>query len=103
MFSPWLAWKGGKGVASMLGVFLALAPLAAALRRGRGLAAGLRRVFTHLVGVGSLVAALTLVISMLIRHEPNGYLAVVVATFVLVVVRHIENIKRLLEKKEGRV
>jgi glycerol-3-phosphate acyltransferase PlsY len=100
VFSPWLGGKGGKGVASSLGVFLALAPFSA-------LVAGAIWVVFYAIfrisSLGSLVAAVGLVISMVVRHEPSGHLVVVVATFVLVLIRHVENIKRLLEKKEGKV
>jgi glycerol-3-phosphate acyltransferase PlsY len=100
VFSPWLGWKGGKGVASMLGVFLALAPLAAA-------AAAISWVLAYAIfrisSVGSLVATVVLVVAMIMVHAPVGYLAAVGATFVLIVARHRDNIRRLLGRSEGRV
>jgi glycerol-3-phosphate acyltransferase PlsY len=100
VFSPWLGGKGGKGVASSLGVFLALAPFSALIA---GVVWLVFYAIFRISSLGSLIAAAALVISMIVRREPTGHLAVVIATFVLVVVRHVDNIKRLLEKKEGKV
>jgi glycerol-3-phosphate acyltransferase PlsY len=50
-----------------------------------------------------LAGAVALVVSMVLRHEPSGHLLAVVATFVLVVVRHTDNIKRLVARKESKV
>jgi acyl phosphate:glycerol-3-phosphate acyltransferase len=100
VFSPWLAFKGGKGVASSLGVFLAVAPLSAAIA---GVVWVVLYATFRISSVGSLVAALALVVSMIVRREPSGHLVVVIATFVLVLVRHVDNIKRLLERREGQV
>jgi len=100
VFSPWMAWKGGKGVASSLGVFLALDPFAAAVAAGLWLVLYLS---FRIASIGSLVAALALVVIMIVRKGPTGYLVAVVATFVVVVARHTDNIKRLLAKEETRV
>ena len=97
VFSPWLAWKGGKGVASSLGVFLAIAPLSALIAAGVWLVV---YAVTRLSSLGSLVGAVALVAAMLVRREPPGHLVVVAATFILVVARHTDNIKRLLSRKE---
>jgi len=100
VFSPWLQWKGGKGVASSLGVFLAVAPLSAAIAGGVWL---ILYVAFRIASLGSLIAAAALVVSMVLRHEPSGHLVVVAATFLLVLVRHTNNIKRLLEARETKV
>jgi acyl phosphate:glycerol-3-phosphate acyltransferase len=100
VFSPWLGGKGGKGVASSLGVFLAVAPLSALIAGAAWLAV---YASVRISSLGSLVGALALVASMLVRREPAGHLVVVAATFVLVFVRHTDNIKRLLARREGKV
>ncbi len=100
VFSPWMAWKGGKGVASSLGVFLALDPFAAAVASGLWL---LLYLAFRIASIGSLVAAVALVVTMMVRKGPTGYLIAVGATFVVVVARHADNIRRLLAKEETRV
>jgi glycerol-3-phosphate acyltransferase PlsY len=100
VFSPWMRWKGGKGVATSLGVFLALSPISALVAAGAWLVCYL---VLRIASVGSLVAAATLVVMMFVRHEPVGSIAAVIATFVLVVARHADNIKRLMAGSEGRV
>lgn len=100
VFSPWMKWKGGKGVAPSLGVFLVLAPAAT------GIAAAVWVVLyaaLRIASLGSLLASLVLVLAMVWRGAPSGYVAVVIATFVLVVIRHVDNIKRLLQQREGKV
>ncbi len=100
VFSPWLSWKGGKGVASMLGVFLALAPVSALIA---GAVWVLLYAAFRIASVGSLAAAAALGVAMLVRREPPGHLVVVGLTVALVVLRHADNIKRLLARREGKV
>jgi glycerol-3-phosphate acyltransferase PlsY len=100
VFSPWLAWKGGKGVASSLGVFLAVAPLSALIAAGVWVVV---YALSRLSSLGSLLGAVALVAAMVLRREPSGHLVGVLATFVLVVARHTDNIKRLVARKEGKV
>jgi len=100
VFSPWMGWKGGKGVATSLGVFLALSPISALAAAGAWLVLYL---VLRIASVGSLVAAVTLVVMMFVRREPVGSIAAVIATFVVVVVRHADNIKRLMAGDEGKV
>lgn len=100
VFSPWMGWKGGKGVATSLGVFLALSPVSAGIACVAfvvGFAA------FRIASIGSLVAALVLVVAMLVRHEAPGSIAAVLATFVLVVVRHADNLRRLWTRTETRL
>lgn len=53
-FSPWLSFKGGKGVATSLGVFLTAAPVPASLTFGLWI---LVFALTHIISVASLFAA----------------------------------------------
>ncbi len=100
VFSPWMKFRGGKGVAPSLGVFLVLAPMATAIAT---LVWVVLYASFRIASLGSLVASLVLVLAMIWRGAPSGHAAVVIATFVLVVIRHAENIKRLLAQREGQV
>lgn len=96
MFSLFLNFKGGKGVATTVGVFLALAPWQLVL-------SGIVCLFTiwrtGYVSAGSLVLVLLLPVLLLFSGRPGAMLfALIVAG--LVVYAHKDNIRRLLRGEE---
>jgi glycerol-3-phosphate acyltransferase PlsY len=100
LFPVWLGFKGGKGVATFLGVLLAAAwPV--------GIAACLTwLVMAKLVKISSLSALTAAALSPLYalglqRPLPTVVLAAVLAA--LIFVRHHENIRRLLDGTEPRI
>ncbi len=100
VFPVWLKLRGGKGVATGLGVFLALSPLATAVAAALFLAVYATK---RIVSVGSLAAATALPIAMLVLHEPRTHVALAVAVWLLVMVRHRGNIQRLLRREERKL
>lgn len=102
--SLFMRFRGGKGVATAVGVFLGLAPLATVICLG--IWAVLVALFKF-VSVGSIAGAIALpvLVATLSRGDvmanPVFYLAVVVA--VVIVLRHTANIKRLLNGTEHRI
>jgi glycerol-3-phosphate acyltransferase PlsY len=96
-FPVWLMFRGGKGVATGLGVVLAHRPVAAAV----GLAA-FAAVFavTKKVSVGSLAAALVVVMTLLAVGPVDHALIPVGLCIVLIVGKHHSNIRRILNKSE---
>jgi glycerol-3-phosphate acyltransferase PlsY len=102
MFPVWLSFKGGKGVATGLGVFLALAPKAVLIAVVLFLAIV---IFTRYVSLGSMLAAATFPAALwwLERETfPAPALAMCVAVALLVILRHHQNIGRLLAGTESR-
>ncbi len=102
MFPVWLGFKGGKGVATGLGAFLAIAPKAALIAVALFLAIV---VFTRYVSLGSILGAATFPAALwwLERKEfPAPALAMCVAVALLVILRHHQNIGRLLAGTENR-
>ncbi|HEV7405710.1 MAG TPA: glycerol-3-phosphate 1-O-acyltransferase PlsY [Chthoniobacteraceae bacterium] len=108
-FPVWLRFKGGKGVATSLGVLFGLIPLASTLTF---MTWGLVLKITRYVSVASIIGALSLPLWVLlvflvpvnyggIRGWPYFYFTVVAT--VLLVVRHIPNIKRLIVGTERRM
>lgn len=100
IFTPWLGFKGGKGVATGLGAFLALDPLAMAVGVGVWL---ITFLIGRYVSLASIVAALGvfLFITFLQGSFPLSILSGAAA--LLVWFTHRSNMKRLLEGTENRV
>lgn len=95
-FSPWLKFRGGKGVATGLGVVLALSPWAA-LAGAIGFVLGF---FSTRVGsVGSLTGVwLCLVTHWAVVGE---HALLLLAMVLLITLRHASNLQRLLEDREN--
>src|SRR5204863_1557924 len=94
MFTLFLRGRGGKGVATSLGVALALSPIAALI----GFAAYIA-VFavTRLSSLGSLLGVWTFSLLYVVRESPPWPLiALALGGAALVTLRHRENIGRLV-------
>jgi glycerol-3-phosphate acyltransferase PlsY len=101
MFSPWLGFRGGRGVATSLGVFLSIVPTPTLLAFGLWTALVL---VTRRVSPGSIGAALAypFLVFLLLRGHPHRILltAIAGAVALLVILRHKSNIQRLLAGTE---
>jgi acyl phosphate:glycerol-3-phosphate acyltransferase len=100
MFPLWLRFKGGKGVATAFGVFLALCPLAALSALGLWLAIV---ALTRYVSLASIVAAVVLpFLTLWLSPGRYGYAsgAVVFVCCWIVIVKHWQNILRLMQGTE---
>ena len=96
MFSFLLRFRGGKGVATTVGVFLAMHPLALLLAGATCLVIIWR---TGFVSAGSLVLVTLLPILLVLFGQPTSA-GFAIAIGALVVFAHRENIKRLLTGTE---
>ena len=99
MFSPYVRFRGGKGVATAAGVFTALAPLAFAIALPVW---GLCLWITGFVSLSSIVAALTfpLWVRLTAGGGPTFWASALLA--LLIVLAHRVNIGRLLAGTENR-
>ncbi len=100
MFTLFLRGRGGKGVATSLGVALALSPVAALI--GFGVYVVLYAT-TRLSSLGSLLGVWTFSLFFTLHDAPAAPLvALAMAGAALVTLRHRQNIGRLLRGEEKR-
>lgn len=100
VFSPFMRFKGGKGVATALGVFLALAPVAVLIALPVW---GGSLWFTGYVSLASLVAAASFPVWVKLTAPgavPAFWASIALA--VLIVYSHRANVQRLLAGTENR-
>jgi acyl phosphate:glycerol-3-phosphate acyltransferase len=102
IYTIWLGFKGGKGVATGFGVFLGIAPLSALLAL---LAFIVVFAISRYVSLASILAAIVFPLAALLRHhEPltSFMIAAVILLPLLIVIKHHANIRRLLAGTEYR-
>ena len=98
MFTVFLRGRGGKGVATSLGVALAISPPAALCGFGLYL---LAYVTTRISSIGSLLGMWSFpLFAWLLGGVPRAYLALSIGTAVLVTIRHRTNLRRLWRGEE---
>jgi glycerol-3-phosphate acyltransferase PlsY len=105
MFPVWLRFKGGKGVATTLGAFLPICPVAVAAAAGFWL---LVVLFWRYSSLGSMVAAAALPALVYLfyapRHAPPNYILLsTILISILVLAKHYSNLERLVAGKEKRL
>jgi glycerol-3-phosphate acyltransferase PlsY len=103
MYPIWLKFKGGKGVATGVGVFLGLAPMAVGLVLVLFIAVVW---FSRYVSLGSIVAtvAFPVLAWALYRNSRSQVIFLAAAlSALLIIAKHHQNIRRLLSGTEHRL
>lgn len=101
VFPVWFGFRGGKGVATAIGGFSVLSPLAvlAVVAVFAAVVAA-----TRFVSLGSITAVCLLPLAMrLLFHAPDPEVAAASVTTILLIISHRSNIRRLLEGTERRL
>jgi len=102
-FPAWLKFRGGKGVATGVGVFLALAPVQV------GLVLAVFAVVVSIwryVSLGSIIASAVFPILVYFLEQPPPPLAIVLGATggaAIIIAKHHSNIRRLLKGTENRL
>jgi glycerol-3-phosphate acyltransferase PlsY len=100
MFSPYVSFKGGKGVATAAGMFLALAPLSVLLAI---VVWGVCLWLSGYVSLSSIVAVLSVPLSVaLLQQGATSVFWASVALVALIIFAHRRNIARLIAGTENR-
>jgi len=100
IYPVWLRFRGGKGVATGLGAFAVLEPVAALIALP---VFGLTVATTGYASLGSIVGAASLAVLCLVFRGPDAVAIAALLTAVLVVVRHRSNLRRIRAGTERRV
>lgn len=102
IFPIWLGFRGGKGVATGVGVFLVLAPLAVLLA---GIVFLMIVLLTRYVSLGSIVGSLVIPIVIGLGRYPIVFDGISVAAMccaALIIFAHRQNISRLIQGTENK-
>lgn len=99
VYTVFLGFKGGKGVATALGVFLGISPMAVLVALGVFAAALLRWRY---VSLGSILAAAVMPAAVALIERKPTVVALTVAIALLVIWKHRENIARLRAGTESK-
>jgi len=100
LYPIFLKFKGGKGIATGLGVFLALSPLPAILSL---LVFGAVLYRWRFVSLGSLSATAAFLFLLALLNPHQIYIPFALIIGVLIFYRHRENIERMLGGKESKI
>ena len=102
IFPLYSGFRGGKGVASLLGVVLALHPLAALFSLAVFVVVML---ISRIVSLASMIAGVSfpLVLICVLQEERVSMIVFSVLAAVLLLISHRKNLKRLLNKEEKRI
>ena len=98
-FSCFISFKGGKGVATSLGVFLFLIPVITLILLAIFI---LVAYFTRYISLASITAAFLLPIFTFFTHRDSYLFALSVIIAIFVIYRHKTNISRLLSGTENK-
>ncbi|HBA61168.1 MAG TPA: acyl-phosphate glycerol 3-phosphate acyltransferase [Elusimicrobia bacterium] len=101
IWTVFLNFHGGKGVATAAGVFMALLPVPTA---GAFVVFGIAVAITHHISVGSMAASVALPILCYFLTSPDGhqrpFTLLALTVCLLIFYTHIANIRRILKGKE---
>ena len=99
-YTCWLNFKGGKGIATTTGVFLALAPV------GVGIAIAvwiIAFIATRYVSIASILAAAVLPLAVWFTQESKAIRTIALILSLLAIIKHKANIQRLMNGTENRI
>ena len=100
IYPVWCRFRGGKGVAASAGVFAALAPMATAIAV---LVFVATTAATRFISAGSIAGAVALPVAAAVGNAPNPVEAGTLLAAALVIVRHRDNVSRLMAGTERRI
>ncbi|WP_072619911.1 glycerol-3-phosphate 1-O-acyltransferase PlsY [Spirulina major] len=98
--SVWLQFKGGKSVATGIGILLVMSPVVALSTIA---VFALTLAVSRIVSLGSILSAIAVTILMLLLHEPLAYCLFGLLAGSYVIVRHRTNLQRIFNGTEPTI
>ncbi|MBW2510886.1 MAG: glycerol-3-phosphate 1-O-acyltransferase PlsY [Deltaproteobacteria bacterium] len=98
-YPVYLKFRGGKGIATALGIFLVMSPIAVI---GAAIVFGITVATTRFISLGSVLAAMSAPLLVLMLNQPQPIFLATLFIATLIVWRHRSNIKRLMDGSEDR-
>lgn len=96
-YTPFLAFKGGKGVNTTIGAFILIAPIPTLV----GIAVHfILRFFTSIVSIRSIALGVTIPIVCIIMKLPIPIVVSTIIACILMIFRHKDNLIRILHNEE---
>jgi len=99
-WSLFLGFKGGKGIATTLGVVLALNPIIAILAV---IVWGIVIILTRYASLSSIFAVISILVFTILLKQPYEYIMFSTIVMILGIFKHKDNIERLKSKKERKI
>ncbi|NQT29573.1 MAG: glycerol-3-phosphate 1-O-acyltransferase PlsY [Candidatus Saganbacteria bacterium] len=99
-FPIFLKFKGGRGSATGLGVLLGVAP---GIFLGAVILVALIILITRYVSLASITVPILVTVAFYVLKQPWPYTLVSGLVSVFIIIRHIPNIKRLINKTEPKI
>jgi acyl phosphate:glycerol-3-phosphate acyltransferase len=101
IFPVYVGFRGGKGVATMLGILIGVHPAAAAVCAGVFL---LMFLTTRYVSLSSMTAGITFPVVIMVFYSSNTNINLFsLAVAIMVLITHQRNIERLMSREESKV
>jgi glycerol-3-phosphate acyltransferase PlsY len=98
-YPVYLKFRGGKGIATALGIFLVMSPIAVF---GAAIVFGVTVAISRFISLGSVMAAMSTPLLVLMLNEPQPIFLATLFIAMLIIWRHRSNIKRLMDGSENR-
>ena len=100
VFTIFLKFKGGKGVATGLGIFTAIDPLATLIGI---IIFAIAALISKMVSFSSILASIGIATYLWISNRWTALNVIVTVIVLLIIYRHKENIKRIYHGKENKI
>ena len=99
IFSPFLKFKGGKGISTGLGLLLGSSPIVAAIALGTFI---LAVAISRIVSLASVAAVVAMVVSAAVLDLPTPFIWAYAVLALLVIFAHRGNIQKLVKGEEKK-
>lgn len=96
-YTPFLRFKGGKGVNTTLGAFIFITPIATLIAVAVYF---ILRLFTNIVSIRSISIGITIPAICIIMKLPIPIIISTIIAAILIVIRHKDNLIRIIKKEE---